>query len=300
MVIKLISSLAVALLGGIFVKHFCNRYSKRLSDDFLYTATLGIVAAVTLLCLGGFGHASSFTVILGVIFGAVTALQSVTYVAAFHCGPMSYTSVIISFSTIMSALSGVLFFDEELGISQIVGIALMLASFVLAAKSDNGEKKANLKWLGLCLISFLGCGSIGIMQKIHQSSDFKDELSAFLIIAFATLSLLCYLIVLVLRRLEKARGGYKQEKERDGRETLRVILIMVAAGICTALNNKFNLYLSGVIPSAIFFPIVNGGGLVLTTIAALVIFKERLTLKQWIGIGIGIVSVVLLCNPFGI
>ena len=54
---------------------------------------------------------------------------------------MSYTSVIISFSTLISALSGVLFFDESLGWAQIVGIVLMLVSFILAAKSDSGEKR---------------------------------------------------------------------------------------------------------------------------------------------------------------
>lgn len=50
--------------------------------------------------------------------------------------------------------------------------------------------------------------------------------------------------------------------------------------------------------SAIFFPIVNGGGLVLTTLAAVLLFKERLSVKQWMGVAFGIISVVFLCNPF--
>ena len=54
-------------------------------------------------------------------------------------------------------------------------------------------------------------------------------------------------------------------------------------------------YLSGVIDSVIFFPVVNGGGLVLTTLASLLIFKERLRGKQWIGILLGIASVLCLC-----
>ena len=87
------------------------------------------------------------------MFGAITALQGITNIAALQVGPMSYTSVIISFSTLISALSGVLFFDESLGWAQIVGIVLMLVSFILAAKSDSGEKKANVKWLFLCLIA---------------------------------------------------------------------------------------------------------------------------------------------------
>ena len=59
-----------------------------------------------------------------------------------------------------------------------------------------------------------------------------------------------------------------------------------------------NLYLSGVMDSAVFFPIVNGGGFVLATIAAVLLFKEKLSTKQWIGVVLGIASVVFLCNPF--
>ena len=74
--------------------------------------------------------------------------------------------------------------------------------------------------------------------------------------------------------------------------------IMIACGACGAVNNKFNLYLSGVMDSAVFFPIVNGGGLVLTTLAAVLLFREKLSKKQWIGVLVGIASVVFLCNPF--
>ena len=67
---------------------------------------------------------------------------------------MSYTAVIISFSTLISALSGVAFFGESLGWVQGVGIAMMLGSFVLAIKKEKDEKKANFKWLALCLFAF--------------------------------------------------------------------------------------------------------------------------------------------------
>ena len=74
-----------------------------------------------------------------------------------------------------------------------------------------------------------------------------------------------------------------------------LIFLMLISGVCVAVNNKLNLYLSGVIDSVIFFPVVNGGGLVLTTLASLLIFKERLRAKQWIGILFGIASVLCLC-----
>jgi len=37
---------------------------------------------------------------------------------------------------------------------------------------------------------------------------------------------------------------------------------------------------------------------VLTALAAVLLFKEKLSNKQWIGVVFGILSVVFLCNPF--
>ena len=55
---------------------------------------------------------------------------------------------------------------------------------------------------------------------------------------------------------------------------------------------------SGVMDTAVFFPIVNGGGLVLTAALAMIVFRERLTRRQWIGMLLGILSVILVCDPF--
>ena len=73
--------------------------------------------------------------------------------------------------------------------------------------------------------------------------------------------------------------------------------IVALAGICL-VGTFITEFTSNTATAAIFFPIVNGGHLILTTLSALVLFKEKLTVRQWIGIAVGIVSVVLLCNPF--
>ncbi len=288
--ILLTVSLVAALGGSIFKKLYTNRDS-RLSGSFAYTAVGCLVAAAVLFAWGGFGKASLFTVLLGVLFGAVTALQGVTNMAALQVGPLSYTSVIISFSTLISALSGVLFFGESIGLWQIIGMALMLASFALANGGENGGKRANLRWLLLCVVAFLATGAIGVMQKIHQSSAFKEELNAFLVIAFAVSAFLSGVVALLLRKKES--GSEENRNDRGG--MMLLIFLMLISGVCVAVNNKLNLYLSGVIDSVIFFPVVNGGGLVLTTLASLLIFKGRLRTKQWIGILLGIASVLCLC-----
>ena len=114
----------------------------------------------------------------------------------------------------------------------------------------------------------------------------------FLIIAFIC-SFLFSAGSLVLQRM---RGGKENARMLDRKTAVWLLAALFAAGgVSVALNNLINLYLSGVVASAIFFPIVNGGGLILITAASVLFFREKLTGKQWTGLGLGIAATLLLC-----
>ena len=277
------------LAGGVFRKIYTLHTSGDMASIFIFNAISSLVAAGVLL-LWGVSAPSAFTLWLGILFGIVTALQALTLLWALKIGPMSYTAVIGSFSTLVTAVSGTLFFDEKITALQIVGIAIMLCSFVFATEKDKDKKKSSLLWLLLCTLNFICTGCIGIMQKVHQSSSHRAELNEFLVIAFVVAGLLSGILAALFC---KRTAVQKQQKH----SLTLLLLCMTVAGIGVALNNRFNLYLSGVIDSAIFFPVVNGGGLVLSTLAAVVFFRERLAKKQWFGILLGIVAVLMLCTP---
>ena len=70
---KLIISLAAALGGGITKKYYTDQETTKLSGGFWFNAVSCLTAAAVLLCWGGFGSASAYTVLLGIVFGAITA-----------------------------------------------------------------------------------------------------------------------------------------------------------------------------------------------------------------------------------
>ena len=291
--ISLVATLSCALIGGAIKKYFTDTFVDKNLTRHLYNALTSIVASLVLLLWGGFGSASIFTILLAVIFGLVTALQQITNFKALETGPWSYTSVLISLSTLIPALSGALFFNESIGVFQIIGMVLLVACFILSVDFSKSDKKANLTWLIYTLIAFLCTGAIGVMQKVHQTSEFKNELNAFLIIAFAVSFV--YSLLFTIVHTKKTLLLADQEKT-NAMKIYKVIpfVLMAIAGATVAVCNKLNLYLSGVMNTAVFFPLVNGGGLVLTTICAVTVFKEKLTLRQWIGLVVGTASVILL------
>ncbi len=292
----LIISLVAVVMSNILKKTFAKSAVTGMTAAYAYSAVVGISTAVVLLIWGGLGEVSAYTAILATVFGIVTSLQNSVNMLSMQIGPMSYTTVIMSFSTLISALSGLFFFGESVAVSQLIGIVLMLFSFVLAVDKKDGEKSASLRWLILCIICFFLTGGIGIMQKIHQSSDFRGELNGFLIIAFAVSSVISTILSVVT-----SKGGKKRifPEGTDKKALVKAIVLMILPGLFVGANNKLNLYLTGKMDSAVFFPVFNGSMLVITTLAAVVIFRERLTKKQWLGIAVGILSVLFLCLKFG-
>ncbi len=284
-------SLAGSLTGSVVKKTLSDRYRNGNFERFLFSAVTSAVAAAGLAVYSGSLRASGFTILLGAVFGLTTAIQSVFNMRAIETGPYSYTTVLGSLSMIIPALSGAVLWDEKISAVQIVGIVLMAACFVLSANFKGDEKKATLRWLLYCLVSFFTTGAIGVMQKWHQNTGFKDELDAFLVIAFAVSFVFSIVTALVCRK----RDGAGAEGKKLTAPVPLALMAVAGAGI--ALCNKLNLYLSGAMDSAVFFPVFNGSILMLVTLVAVVFFKERLTGKQWIGMAVGACAVILLCDP---
>ena len=119
------------------------------------------------------------------------------------------------------------------------------------------------------------------LQKIHQNSQHKEETTGFLLIAF-----LCSLIYSwIMSRKDGASVKFKTKH----------IVFAVIYGICVYVMNVLNLKLSGIIPSQLFFPLVNGSAIVLSSLMSVLIFKERLSKIQTIGLVGGILSLIVLC-----
>lgn len=293
----LIASIIACIVGSITKKYFSEGFADRELVRHVFNAVISIVAAVVLFLWGGIQSLSVFTVVLGVVFGIITALQLISNLKAMELGPWSYTSVITSLAMLIPTLSGAIFWNEDITLIQIIGIIFMVVCFVLSVDKNSDVKKANLKWLLYCLVAFATSGLIGVMQKIHQTSSHKDELNGFLVMAFAVSFVYSAVNVAMIYLKRGKREKNQVQFEGENKKKLYTLLsfaLMIICGVCTAMNHKLNLYLSGAMDSAVFFPVFNGSVLVLTVVMAVVLFRERLSLKKWIGVIFGSIAVMLL------
>jgi drug/metabolite transporter (DMT)-like permease len=223
---------------------------------------------------------SLFSAVLGILFGILVLAQSYTYMWALEIGPFSYTSVIVSLASLIAAVSG-LFFGESIDLFQYFGMGVMVLCIIFSTDRNNGSRRSSLKWLFVALVSCLTNGFVGVMQKIHQSTEYKGQSTAFLVSAFAFMTAVSALIWLYER---------KKSGESKFNPNAKQIAFALISGATFAVPHTANLYLAGAMPSAVFFPIINTGGLILTLLAATLLFKEKLSHLQWVGIALGLIS----------
>ena len=281
---------------GILRNDFCKKEITGNADLNAFNSVSSLLSAGTLaviaLVSGSLCVPSAYTVVLGIIFGIATALCAILHMKALENGPLSYTSVICSCAMVIPALSGLLFFGEAVTALQYVGIVLMVISFVCAVDKQNGEAGMSFKWMLLCLGSFMFSCSVGVMQKVHQSSPHKDELGIFLVIAFVASALFSAVLSAYYK------NGGQQITVLSGAKLKKFVLVSVVCGIGIALCNQINMFLAGVMEAIIFYPVVNGAGMLLTTAAGIIFWKEKLSKKQWFGLVTGAAAIFLLCGVF--
>ncbi len=276
---------AVSMTSMVLQNTMFNDVSKRLlkdnSDRFFYNGILYAVCLVLFTIFAIIAQSFSlFSVLLGFVFGLFTSLANYFKLSALNKGPMHITVLITSSSMIISALSGALFFGEPFSVGKAIA-TLVLIGFIYISLGRSESTEIKKGWGFTCIAAFLLQGVIGILQKAHQNSQYKGEIFLFLASAF----LFSFFFSAILS------GGVKKERAFGKKQYIFAII----CGLCSFLMNFLNLKLSGILPSQIFFPLVNGGAIVITALVSVFFFKEKLTRRQLVGLVGGLCTLIIIC-----
>ncbi|RMB56149.1 DMT family transporter [Dokdonia sinensis] len=221
------------------------------------------------------------TVILGLIFITVFNLMALTT----QRSGLSVVSVATKMSVVIPILFGVLYYKESLGMLKIIGILLALVAVYLASiKSKEGIsiKKKNLIFPFLV---FLGSGaidtSIKFMEGEYVAADDVPIFSATIFGAAAVIG-----VFIILYQIVTKTFTFKAKN--------------VVAGICLGIPNYFSIYMlvqalrADTFDSSTLFTINNVAIVMVSTFLGILLFKEKLIFKNWLGIGMAVVSIVLV------
>ena len=278
-ILLLLTSISSVVLYNCLSNHVCK---KRLSGPRQIQAYNIIVYSVCLLAFGALllgGGMSLYTLLSGLLFGVVTALSAYYKMRALGSGPMHITLLLTTSSMIIPTLSGV-FFGESFSAGKLSMVFVLLFFIYLSLDRTDGTG-VNRRWFLFCIPAFLLQGAIGVLQKIHQTSAYREEVSGFLFTAFACSFAWSWL---------RAGRGVKTILPRG-----MTLAAAVTCGACTFAMNYINLRLSGVIPSQLFFPLINGSAIIASSLVSVTLFRETLTRRQLVGLVGGIAALIAIC-----
>ncbi|MBE6729095.1 MAG: hypothetical protein E7568_02540 [Ruminococcaceae bacterium] len=225
---------------------------------------------------------SLFTIICALIFAIALWLNQHFFLKALKIGPMGFSTFILGISLVIPVIYGSIFLGSQIALSKIIALLFLIISLWLSL--DVKKENASGKWLLFSVCAMLFVGVIGIMQTIHQNSVHKDELISFLRLSFLFCAIINLLGCLFYQR--KTPSNFKTQNKATP--------LAIFSGIFMAFIHVINLYLAGVLPQIIFFPVVNGGLIFASLLSGIIFFKEKLTRKQFIGILIGIAALCVI------
>lgn len=221
--------------------------------------------------------------VLGFLFISIFFLLAKTAQVA----GISVATVANKMSVVIPVLAAVLLYHESLGALKIVGIVAALFAVWMTSKKSDGQS-FNLKLLLFPLVIFVGSGIIDALVNHMQKGVTDAALLPFML----SVAFLCALVigvgVIIFRMI--------RHKEK-------LLFRSVIGGIILGIPNYFSIYSvtkalntinPEVLESSQLYPVNNMGIVVCSALGALLVFREKLSLINWLGIALSVAAIGLV------
>ena len=223
-------------------------------------------------------------------FAIAYASSSLFTMLAIKYGSLAITSLITSYSLLLPGFYGIFFLKEEVTWKLIVGIVLLAISLFLtnykkSDKSPEDSTNKRLSWLWVFVtIAFVGNGMCSTVQKAAAVSGFNEgEMKVVMILALAMVSVILFIFSALSAERKEWKRCFKAASP-----------IAIVSGLMNGAVNLLVIVLNPRMNASVMFPIISGGGLVLIFLYSMIVYKEKFRPAQWVGFGVGLVSIVLL------
>ena len=222
---------------------------------------------------------------LSLLTGFWFILTYVLMVVSSQRSGVTVTSLSSKLSVVIPTLFGVLFLKETLGLTAAIGIVLALtALFLVVGGKDKNQTKTEKTTLIVLLpvLIFFSTGIGDVLMKLTETKNTADDLTPMVAFIYG----ISFLFSLLLMGYDLVKGKSKWQWKN------------ALGGIALGAVNFFSTYsvyhAMRVFDNVVLFPVYNIGVVCLTALCGWLLFKEKLTWKNYLGLGIAILAVILI------
>lgn len=278
----IVVSTGVHQLEGILIRKHNSEYAQ---GGFLFTALVSLFAMLFFLLSDRNGlqfcaQILPYSLIAGICYCTASFLTFV----ALGCGSFVLSNLFLSYALLFSIGYGIFFLKEPVTPFTVTGTLLLLVSifFVRNEEAKNDRRGVSIKWLVCILLSCIGAGMLGVLQKMQQvrfSAAYDNEFMA----ATLAFSALCLFV-----------AGLITEGRPTGHIFSRGGLYAVAAGLSNGTANLLNLIVNTMLPLSVAAPLRSGIKILFSVALARIVFREKLSVRQIVGVLTGMAALILL------
>jgi drug/metabolite transporter (DMT)-like permease len=187
-------------------------------------------------------------------------------------------------SVVIPIIFGIYAYGESTGIQKLMGIILALIAVVLVSVKPNGQMRIKNRFL-LPLLVFFGSGIIDTSVKYLETTYVAENgIPIFSATIFGCAGILGLLLLVI----ETWKGQVKLNK------------LSLLGGFLLGISNYASIYylLKALdfesLESSTIFTVNNVAIVMLSGLFGFILFKEKLSTKNWFGIGVAILSILLV------
>lgn len=254
------------------------------------SAVSAVLGLLLILVLGNGFHADWRTVLIASFSGLTLFFSTFCGIYAMKSGTVSLSSMFGTAGMIIPLIAGVFLFDQPIHIIQWAGVGLFfVAAWMLIGSSKKIYTNFSFKTLLLLIGSLISNGCTMLAQQMFTAYVPDGDVSVFSFLSFGIIAILGSITFLFM----------KNQKSKDTEETTdsskkTLFICGVALAIAVFVINQLATLSTTLVSPVILFTFINGGGTIISTVVAAILYKEKLSRRTVAGVVLGILSLVVI------
>lgn len=213
--------------------------------------------------------------------GFIFIITFVLFALSSQKAGVAITAVFSKMSVVIPVIAGIFLYNESINLLKILGIISTFAAFILIFYK---KEKSKIIWalIFLPIIIFFANGLIDTSLKYIEFNLINDDYTLFLTMIFLIAFIMSFIISIVI---------YLRTKKPFSIQTLIGGSIL---GLLNYATTYFMLMAMNQFQSNVLFPVQNVGIVMMSALFGLVLFREKLSKTNWIGILLSILAILLI------
>ena len=295
LVLTILSSLSISLL----LKTHEVRKGNRLvlaGSNYVVAASLGIILSEELrsgVPLSTLWLGIGFLIGVGFVAGFILQMRAIREAG------LAITASVARIATLGPVLLSVLIYNEIPTLLGFAGIGFGLLAFLFIGRDQ--RKSGNSSLSGTEQVHVGGVVLLTLLFLVMTFNDFAMKVTqvegidrgALLAVVFGSAGLICWMIV-ITQNISNRKARLQSGKKSNPVVSLHDVSRGLILGVPNFFSSWFLIAALEQLSAAVVFPVWSVAGLLLSALAAVMIWKERPGRDGWRGIALATVAVVLL------